>query len=74
MQGNRLKQYSSLLIVGIILIIIYKTFDISWFSILLNAFFPIIIGGILAYFLEPLVQIVSRLFENIENKIGRAHV
>ena len=68
MQGNRLKQYSSLLIVGIILIVIYKTFDISWFSILLNAFFPIIIGGILAYFLEPLVQIVSRLFENIENK------
>ena len=31
MQGNRLKQYSSLLIVGIILIVIYKTFDISWF-------------------------------------------
>lgn len=73
MQGNRLKQYSSLLIVGIILIVIYKTFDISWFSILLNAFFPIIIGGILAYFLEPLVQIVSRLFENIENKFLNKH-
>jgi len=68
MQGNRLKQYSSLLIVGIILIVIYKTFDIS-----LNAFFPIIIGGILAYFLEPLVQIVSRLFENIENKFLNKH-
>ncbi len=73
MQGNRLKQYSSLLIIGIILIVIYKTFDISWFSILLNAFFPIIIGGILAYFLEPLVQIVSRLFENIENKFLNKH-
>lgn len=40
MQGNRLKQYSGLLIIGIILIVIYKMFDTSWFSILLNAFFP----------------------------------
>lgn len=73
MQGNKLKQYSSLLIVGIILIVIYKTFDTSWFSILLNAFFPIIIGGIIAYFLEPLVQIVSKLFENNENKFLVKH-
>ena len=61
MQGNKLKQYSGLLIIGIILIVIYKMFDASWFSILLNAFFPIILGGILAYFLEPLVQMISKL-------------
>ena len=33
MQGNKLKQYSGLLIIGIILIVIYKMFDASWFSI-----------------------------------------
>lgn len=73
MQVNKLKQYSGLLVIGIILIVIYKTFDTSWFSILLNAFFPIIIGGILAYFLEPLVQMVSKLLINSENKFLVKH-
>lgn len=68
MDKNKIKQYSSLLLIGVILIIIYKTFDISWFSILLNAFFPIIIGGIIAYFLEPLVQMFSKLLDNYNNK------
>lgn len=68
MHKNKLKQYSGLLLIGIILIVIYKTFDVSWFSTLLNAFFPLIIGGILAYFLEPLVQMVSKLFNNSKSK------
>ena len=73
MQGNKLKQYSGLLIIGIILIVIYKMFDASWFSILLNAFFPIILGGILAYFLEPLVQMISKLFINSKNSFLVKH-
>ena len=53
MQKDKLKQYSGLLIIGILLIVVYKVFEPSWFSVLLNACFPIIIGGVLAYFLEP---------------------
>ena len=55
MKKNKFKQYGEWIVVGIILIAIYKVFDISWFSALISAFLPIIIGGILAYFLEPLV-------------------
>lgn len=67
MKKNKFKQYSEWIVVGIILIAIYKVFDISWFSALISALLPIIIGGILAYFLEPLVQIVTKLFENNKN-------
>lgn len=73
MKGNRLRQYGVLLLVGTILIVIYKTFDPSWFSTLLNVFFPIIIGGILAYFLEPLVQIVAKKFEICNNSFLNRH-
>ena len=67
MKKNKFKQYGEWIVVGIILIAIYKVFDISWFSALISAFLPIIIGGILAYFLEPLVQVVTKLFENNKN-------
>ena len=73
MDKNKLKQYSGLLLVGVILIVIYKTFDTSWFSILWNAVFPIVIGGVLAYFLEPLVQMVSKVFMSIDNRFIRKH-
>lgn len=73
MEKNKIKQYSSILLIGIILIIVYKAFDISWFSILLNAFFPIILGGIIAYFLEPLVQMVSRILDTCNNKFVKKY-
>lgn len=66
MQNFRWKQYGSYVILGLLLIIIYKIFDPSWFSILFNACFPIIIGGVLAYFLEPIVQQASKFFKNSE--------
>lgn len=69
MQKDKLKQYSGLLIIGILLIVVYKVFEPSWFSVLLNACFPIIIGGVLAYFLEPLVQMVTKLFEKLSKLI-----
>lgn len=67
MSKNKIKQYSEWIVIGIILIAVYKVFDISWFSVLASAFLPIIIGCVLAYFLEPLVQIVTKLFENNKN-------
>ena len=39
MQKDKLKQYSGLLIIGILLIVVYKVFEPSWFSVLLNACF-----------------------------------
>ena len=73
MQKDKLKQYSGLLIIGILLIVVYKVFEPSWFSVLLNACFPIIIGGVLAYFLEPLVQMVTKLFENCQSSFLKKH-
>ena len=73
MQKDKLKQYSGLLITGILLIVVYKVFEPSWFSVLLNACFPIIIGGVLAYFLEPLVQMVTKLFENCQSSFLKKH-
>lgn len=73
MTSNKLKQYSGLLIVGIILIVIYNIFDPAWFSILLNACSPIIIGGILAYFLEPLVVMVSNGFGFCQSEFLKKH-
>ena len=34
MQKDKLKQYSGLLIIGILLIVVYKVFEPSWFSVL----------------------------------------
>lgn len=73
MQNNKIKQYSGLLIVGVLLIVVYKVFEPSWFSFLFNAFLPIIIGGVLAYFLEPLVNIVEQFFVNSSSKFIVKH-
>ena len=73
MQKDKIRQYSGLLIIGVLLIVVYKVFDPSWFNILLNACFPIIIGGVLAYFLEPLVQMVTKLFDGCTNKFVEKH-
>lgn len=74
MQQKRLKQYGKVILIGIILIVFYKLFDPSWFSVLVSAFLPIIIGGILAYFLEPLVQMVSKGLNNCNSRFIRKYV
>lgn len=56
MQKDKLKQYSGLLIIGILLIVVYKVFEPSWFSVLLNACFPIIIGGVPVVFIVLLTN------------------
>ena len=67
MQKFNLKQYSSFLILGILFIVLFKVFDPSWFSTILNAFYPVIIGAVLAYFLDPIVKIIARLLNKSQN-------
>ena len=49
------KNYVGIILCACVIIFIYKTFDISLFSNILSAFIPLIVGAILAYFLQPLV-------------------
>ncbi|WP_346676957.1 AI-2E family transporter [Erysipelatoclostridium sp. An173] len=73
MQKFNLKQYSSFLILGILFIVLFKVFDPSWFSTILNAFYPIIIGAVLAYFLDPIVKIIARLLNKSQNSFLIKH-
>lgn len=73
MQKFKFKQYSGLLILGLILIVIYKVFDPSWFSFILKAFYPVLIGGALAYFLEPIVKKLAKLFNQSSNNFLVKH-
>ena len=47
------KNYVGIILCACVIIFIYKTFDISLFSNILSAFIPLIVGAILAYFLQP---------------------
>lgn len=73
MQKFNLKQYSSFLILGILFIVLFKVFDPSWFSTILNAFYPVIIGAVLAYFLDPIVKIIARLLNKSQNSFLIKH-
>ena len=73
MQKTKLKQYSIILILGIILIVIFKVFDPSWFTVVLKAFYPVIIGATLAYILYPLVKILENCFNNNQSKFISKH-
>ena len=64
---DTLKKYSSILIIAFIIIVLYKTFNTSIFDALFNAFLPLIIGGVLAYFLQPLVNILETKLDNSTN-------
>ena len=73
MQKIKLKQYSIILILGIILIVIFKVFDPLWFTVVLKAFYPVIIGATLAYILYPLVKILENCFNNNQSKFISKH-
>lgn len=67
-----IKKYNAIIIVAVVIIFIYKIFDLSFIGKFINAFTPIIIGGVLAYFLQPIVAIMERWLNkvkpNLENK------
>lgn len=63
-----LKKYGAILFIAILIVIFYKTFDQSVFNAILSAFFPVIIGGVLAYFLQPLVQGLENRLDNMNNQ------
>ena len=63
-----LKSYVGIVLCASIIIFIYKTFDISLFSNILSAFIPLIVGAILAYFLQPLVYKFEMFLDSFKNE------
>ena len=64
---NELKRYISLLVVGVILIAIYKTFDnfgnvIEWFSDILSLLTPFVIGSCISYILYRPCKKIEELY------------
>lgn len=66
-QIDSIKQFMKYVLLVFIIIILYKTFDISIFSAIYNAFLPVIIGGVLAYFLQPLVYALEMKIDSISH-------
>ena len=66
-QTENIKQFIRYLLLAFFIIVIYKTFDVSIFSLIYNAFLPLIIGGVLAYFLQPLVYVLEMKIDSINN-------
>ena len=62
------KNYIGIILCACVIIFIYKTFDISLFSNILSAFIPLIVGAILAYFLQPLVYKFEMFLDSFQNK------
>lgn len=63
-----LRKYSYLFIVLCLVAIFYKVFDVTIFGYILNAFLPLIIGAVLAYFLQPLVLGLENRLDKSNNK------
>lgn len=61
-----IKKYNAIIIVAVIIIFIYKVFDLSFLGTILNACTPIIIGAVLAYFLQPIVAILERWLNKVK--------
>lgn len=66
-QKEKVKQFIRYLLLAFFIIVIYKTFDVSIFTVIYNAFLPLIIGGVLAYFLQPLVYVLEMKIDSIHN-------
>ncbi len=56
--------YLKYLLIGIILIIFYKSFEYNVIGTLMHVGTPLIIGAILAYFLQPLVNFVNSIYSS----------
>lgn len=66
-QIDNIKQYIRYLILAVIIIFIYKNFNGDLFEAIFNAFLPVIIGGVLAYFLQPLVYVLEMKIDSISD-------
>lgn len=63
-----LKNYVGIILCACVIIFIYKTFDTALFSSVLSAFIPLIVGAILAYFLQPLVYKFEMFLDSFQNE------
>lgn len=66
-QVDNLRQYIRYIVLAVIIIFIYKNFDGEFFKAIYNAFLPVIIGGVLAYFLQPLVYVLEMRIDSIND-------
>ncbi|MFV0394680.1 MAG: AI-2E family transporter [Coprobacillaceae bacterium] len=63
-----IKRYGGIFLLAVAVIIFYKLFDslgivVNIFNTILSVFTPIVIGGVLAYFLLPIAKMFERKFE-----------
>ena len=61
------KQYIIFLAIAIVIIFIYKNMDSRFFQMIYDAFLPVIIGGVLAYFLQPIVYLLEMRIDAIKD-------
>lgn len=54
--------YLKYLVIGVVLIIFYRSFEYNVIGTLLHVATPLIIGAVLAYFLQPLVNFVDDIY------------
>ena len=66
-QLEKKKQYIAIIVIAVIIILIYKNIDSHFFDMIYSAFLPVIIGGILAYFLQPIVYLVEMRIDAIKD-------
>ncbi len=56
---TKYKNYINILFIGIALILFYKSFEYNVFATIFDVLTPLIIGAVMAYFLQPLVSFVD---------------
>lgn len=56
---TKYRNYIQIFLVGVALILFYKSFDYNVFGTIFNVLTPLIIGAVMAYFLQPLVSFVD---------------
>ena len=66
------KNYLNIFFIGVALILFYKSFDYNVFGTIFDVLTPLIIGAVMAYFLQPLVSFIdSFLLRRIHPKNRR---
>lgn len=56
---TKYKNYIHIFITGIALILFYKSFDYNVFGTIFDVLTPLIVGAVMAYFLQPLVSFID---------------
>lgn len=62
-----IKQYFGIIVCACIIIFIYKTFNMALLSNIFDAFIPLIVGAVLAYFLQPVVYKLEMYLDSIKD-------